>query len=197
MGVGDIHEKREGLVAPRGPGTACDWFDSGVKSLVSMLLTNAVYICNVYNMWQYVINKGRFFYQTRFGVRLDPNGTTPRLFQIGFQYILVNRAKMYRNLIWKSPGFFTVKIWPKLGPNYMAFLNEPTVTRDAKFSIQIGSYWPRLWQIVEFLRSVSVHFGSTSQNVLKLIFKSSRFVSFGANLTTFECQILHPSFPGT
>ena len=38
-------------------------------------------------------------------VRLAPNGTNPGLFQIRFQYILARRAKMYWNLIWKSPGF--------------------------------------------------------------------------------------------
>ena len=35
------------------------------------------------------------------------------------------------------------------------------------------------------LRSVSVHFGSVSQIVLKLILKSPRFVPFGASLTHF------------
>ena len=40
-------------------------------------------------------------------------------------------------------------------------------------------------QIWDFLRSVSVHFGSPSQNVLKLILKSHRFVPFGTNLTQF------------
>ena len=34
-----------------------------------------------------------------------------------------------------------------------------------------------------------VKFGSVSQNVLKLILKSPRFVPFGANLTQFGCQI--------
>ena len=46
-------------------------------------------------------------------------------------------------------------------------------------------------QIWDFLRSVSVHFGSPSQNVLKLILKSTRFVPLGANLTQFGCHILH------
>ena len=46
---------------------------------------------------------------------------------------------------------------------------------DAKFCIQIGSDWPQMGQIWGFLRSVSVHFGSPSQNVLKLILKSPRF----------------------
>ena len=41
-------------------------------------------------------------------------------------------------------------------------------------------------QIWDFSRSVSVYFGSASQNVLKLIFKSPRFVPFGANLTYLE-----------
>ena len=38
-------------------------------------------------------------------VRLPPNGTNLGLFQIRFQYILARRAKMYCNLIWKSPRF--------------------------------------------------------------------------------------------
>ena len=38
-------------------------------------------------------------------VRWIPNGTNPGLFQIRSQYILAQRAKMYWNLIWKSPGF--------------------------------------------------------------------------------------------
>ena len=51
---------------------------------------------------------------------------------------------------------------------------------------QIGSDWPQMEQIWDFLRSVASH------NVLKLILKSSRFVPFGANLTLFEYQIWHP-----
>ena len=45
--------------------------------------------------------------------------------------------------------------------------------RVVKFAIQIGSDWPQMGmgQIWDFLRSVSVHFGSSSQNVLKLILK--------------------------
>ena len=38
-------------------------------------------------------------------LRLASNGTNPGLFQIIFQYILAHRAKMYWNLIWRSPGF--------------------------------------------------------------------------------------------
>ena len=61
--------------------------------------------------------------------------------------------------------------------------------RAVKFSIQIGSDWSQMGQIWDFLRSVSVHFGSASQNVLKLILKSPRFVPFGTNLTQFGSQI--------
>ena len=39
-------------------------------------------------------------------VKLSQNGKNPGLFQIRFRYILAQCAKMYRNLIWKSPGFF-------------------------------------------------------------------------------------------
>ena len=53
---------------------------------------------------------------------------------------------------------------------------------------QIG---PKMGQIWEFLRSVSVHFGAPRQNVLKLILKSHWFVPFGAKLTQFGCQIWH------
>ena len=60
---------------------------------------------------------------------------------------------------------------------------------DVKFDIQIWSYLPQMGQIWDFLRSVSVHFGAGRQNALKLILKSPRFVSFGANLTQFGCQV--------
>ena len=39
-------------------------------------------------------------------VKLSQNGKNPGLFQIRFQYILARRAKMYWNMIWKSPGYF-------------------------------------------------------------------------------------------
>ena len=57
---------------------------------------------------------------------------------------------------------------------YNSFNLHPT--RDIKFGIKIGSDWLQIGQIWNFLRSVSVHFGSASQNVLKLILKSPRFV---------------------
>ena len=41
----------------------------------------------------------------------------------------------------------------------------------SNFPSKLGqSDWPQMGQIWDFLRSVSVHFGSASQNVLKLIF---------------------------
>ena len=58
-------------------------------------------------------------------------------------------------------------------------------TRDVKFGIQIVSFWPELGQIWDFLRSVPVHFGSSSQNVLKSVLKSPGCVLFGANITDF------------
>ena len=64
--------------------------------------------------------------------------------------------------------------------------------RDGKFGIQIRSDWPEMGQIWGFLRSVSVHFGSESQNVLKLILKSPKFVPNGATLTQFGWQICNP-----
>ena len=64
-----------------------------------------------------------------------------------------------------------------------------TDTRDLNFGINIESNWLQMGQIWDFLRSVSVHFGSPSQNVLKLILKRPRFVTFEANLTQFGCQI--------
>ena len=47
-------------------------------------------------------------------------------------------------------------------------------------------------QIWDFLRSVSVHFGAPRQNVLKLILKSPRFITFGENLTHVGA---HPDTP--
>ena len=37
-------------------------------------------------------------------------------------------------------------------------------SRDVKFGIEIGAHWPQIGQIWDFYRSVSVHFGSASQN---------------------------------
>ena len=54
------------------------------------------------------------------------------------------------------------------------------------------SNWVRLAQNrtnLDFLRSVSVRFGSLRQNVPKMILKSPRIVPFGANLTQIGCQI--------
>ena len=42
-------------------------------------------------------------------VRLGPNWTNPWFFQIIFQYILARWAKMYWNLIWKSPIFVPLR----------------------------------------------------------------------------------------
>ena len=60
---------------------------------------------------------------------------------------------------------------------------------------QIGSHWPQMGQIWDFLRSVSVHFGALRQNVLKLILKSPRFVASGSaaeipgiSLPSSSCQ---------
>ena len=65
-------------------------------------------------------------------------------------------------------------------------------SRDVRFGIQIVSDWPQMGQIWDFLRSVSVHFGSASQNVLKLILKYPTFVPFEANLTHFVAK---PNIP--
>ena len=48
--------------------------------------------------------------------------------------------------------------------------------------VWLAPKWEQIW---DFLRSVSVHFGSPSQNVLKLILKRPRFVPFWAYLTQF------------
>ena len=68
---------------------------------------------------------------------------------------------------------------------------EPLHYWDVKFGIQIGSDWPQMGQIWDILRTVSVHFGLVSQNVMKLILKSHRFAPFGAYLTQFGYQIWH------
>ena len=66
--------------------------------------------------------------------------------------------------------------------------------RDVKYGIQIGSDWPKMGQIWDFLRSVSVNFGSSSQNVLKLVLKSLRFVPFRLNLTDFGADANIPDW---
>ena len=57
---------------------------------------------------------------------------------------------------------------------------------------KFGQIGPKMGQTWDFLRSVSEHFGLSSQNVLKLILKSLRLVPFGANLTQYVCKIWHP-----
>ena len=58
---------------------------------------------------------------------------------------------------------------------------DKSVSPGWPVSPQSGSDWLQMGQILmwDFLRSVSVHFGSPSQNVLKQILKSPRFVPFG------------------
>ena len=73
-----------------------------------------------------------------------------------------------------------------------------TDNSDVKFSIQIGSDWTQMGQIWDFFRSDSENFGDLkknqicpilgqsdpigSQNLLKLIWKSPKFVPFWPNL---------------
>ena len=67
---------------------------------------------------------------------------------------------------------------------------------DVKFGIKIESDWPQIGQIWDFLRSVSVHFGTGRQNVLKLILKGPTFVPFGANMTLFSTTTYNPDPAG-
>ena len=68
--------------------------------------------------------------------------------------------------------------------SYLTHFGPKSNYRDVKFDINSGLYWPQMEQIWDFLRSVSV-----SQNVLKLILKSPRFVPHGVSLTQFGCKI--------
>ena len=61
---------------------------------------------------------------------------------------------------------------------------KPDVGQISPKSDKSGTFYDQFQNIwFNFLRTVSVHFGSISQNVLKLILKILRFVPFGANLT--------------
>ena len=61
---------------------------------------------------------GTFEYQFQFILSRRVRGTKLVLFKISFQNILTQRAKMYWNMIWKSPGFSHMgPIWPILEPN--------------------------------------------------------------------------------
>ena len=70
-------------------------------------------------------------------VRFASNGTNSGLFKIRFQYILARWAKMYWNLIWKSPGFvpFGVNL-THFGPKS----GHPILFRR----MSIGFLWPFL-----------------------------------------------------
>ena len=62
--------------------------------------------------------------------------------------------------------------------------------RDVKFDSKLV----RLVQSGIFIRLVSVHFGSASQNVLKLIFKSPGFVPFAGQSDPIRMPNLTPLF---
>ena len=67
--------------------------------------------------------------------------------------------------------------WPQMGQ----ILNFLKISFNKfRLGVQIWSDWPKMGQIWDFLRPVSVHFGLPTQNVLKLIFKSPRCVPFGS-----------------
>ena len=51
-------------------------------------------------------------------------------------------------------------------PNYITNVLDPLRVWDVKFAIQIGSDWPQMGQIWDFLRSVSVHFGAPAERSL-------------------------------
>ena len=65
-----------------------------------------------------------------------------------------------------------------------------TISAVCSKNVRFGSNYDQISQkwdkSVIFFRSVSVHFGPGGQNVLKLILKSHRFVTFGANLIQFR-----------
>ena len=65
----------------------------------------------------------------------------------------------------------------RLTPNWFRLAPNGKKSRTLLKSVSV--------HFIYFLRLVSIHFGSLSQNVLKLILKSPRFVPFGANLAQF------------
>ena len=92
------------------------------------------------------------------------------------------------NVIWR--------LWSTLWRHVMSksIMTSPRIPGPAEGCQgwhHIGSVGPNWDKFENLKRSVSVHFGSVIQNVLKLILKSPRFVSFGANLTPFRCQKLN------
>ena len=68
-------------------------------------------------------------------------------------------------------------------------IHDLTLTRKTQVRDESGSDdsdWPQIGQIWDFSDQISVHFDSTSLNVLKYDLKKSRIVQFGANLTHFS-----------
>ena len=74
----------------------------------------------------------------------------------------------------------------------LIFPSDNNITQKSEIGPQIWSDWTQMGQIFDFLRSVSVHFGSASQNVLKLILKSQRIFPFGVTLTVFRPKSIIP-----
>ena len=97
---------------------------------------------------------------------------------------------------WISIEKYLERIWLTLGQNMTSLC--PTVwltitsslTQECQiWNLNLVRLAPNGTNLGFFKRSVSVHFGSPSQNVLKLILKSPIFVPFGPNMTQFGCQI--------
>ena len=98
-------------------------------------------------------------------VRLAPNETNPVLFRSDFSMFWLSKLKIHWVMIWESSDFLP------FGDN-LTYLG-PNLT---------------------LLLFIDLLFPLESQNVLKLILKSPRFVPFGTDLTEFWWQIWHPFY---
>ena len=73
--------------------------------------------------------------------------------------------------------------WPEIGQIW-DFLRSVSV--HFGWTIKLGSDWPQMGQIWDFLRSISVHLGSTHPNWVRLVPNSINLGLFKTNFSTFE-----------
>ena len=81
----------------------------------------------------------------------------------------------------------------ELMSNYACSTHQLRLFRFVSKVGQIGTHWDKSGTLEDYF---PVHTGSLSQNVLKIIFKSPRFVPVGANLTLFGHKSEKPELMG-
>ena len=102
-------------------------------------------------------------------VRLSPNGINLGLFKIRFSTFWLTEPKCTETDLKKSQSCTICRQSDQVGTNPDILDSQYLLEHGYQIWPQSGSDWPQMRQIREFFRSDSVHFGSPSQKVLKII----------------------------